>query len=385
MAKKSLWIGWILLFVSCALQAQFYAKYGENQRKQLGEAYYLAGRQYQTAGETEKGQGFVDLAYKIWPSLNPKSIAEPKMLSAAELLSQGRATYLTAPGEVRKDQLPASYFLRFIGAFLDEDSARVAEFLDGSLYVTSLNRAVSRADAEASLEELFQTISLEGYRPSQIYNLDSIAIEPGTPAMEAQWGETYLLRVDAREDFSRQVSFWESRQQFTVRRVGSDWRIIGIGRTPPTTWSPLKAAAQPTRAPQAAAPAPTPEQSVREAFRALLVSLLSKNMDAARKNLFTEVRFLRLDQKLSRDEIVSSFLDAFRDKNLSGTSPEDLLDLPGAFVTKSDRFAGQAPGPQYLLSVQTKADLSESLPFWASYQDYYLAFEEGTWKVFAVF
>jgi len=52
---------------------------------------------------------------------------------------------------------------------------------------------------------------------------------------------------------------------------------------------------------------------------------------------------------------------------------------------KSDLFAGQASEPQYLLSVQTKTDLSEILPFWATYQDYYLTFEGGTWKVFAIF
>jgi hypothetical protein len=384
MSKKSIWIVWILLFISCALWAQF-SGYGEKQRQQLGEAYFMAGRQYQAIGETEKGQDFVELAYRIWPSLDPKAIVEEKNLSAAELLSQGRATYLTAPGDSRKNQLPASYFLRLIGAFLDEDAARVASFLDGSVYLSAFGGPESRVDAQADLEELFRSISMAGFLPSQIYNLDSIAIEPGSAAMEAQWGETYQLRVDAREDFSKQVSFWETHQQFTVRRIGSDWFIIGVGRTPPTTWTPLKAPALAVRSPQAAVVAPSAEQSVRNAFSALVASLLSKDAVAASKTLSSEVRFLRLGQTLSRDEVVSQYLDLVGEEDLSGTAAADLFDLAGAFVTKSARFAGEKPEPQYLLSVQTKMDLSETLPFWASYQDYYMAFEGGTWKVFAVF
>lgn len=384
MSKKSVWIVWILLFVSCALWAQ-YEKYGEQQRQRLGEAYFMAGRQYQTIGETEKGQEFVELAYRIWPSLDPKSIVEPKALSAAELLNQGRAAYLTAPDDARQNQLPASFFLRLIGAFLDEDAARVASFLDGSVFLSAFGGAESRAEAQAELEELFRSISLEGYLPSQIYNLDSIAIEPGSAAMEAQWGETYLLRVEAREDFSRQVAFWETRQQYTVRRVGSQWLIIGVGRTPPTTWSPLAASAPAARTPQAAPKAPSAEQSVREAFGGLIASLLAKDGGAAAKRLSSEVRFLRLGQTLSRDEAVAAYMDIVRDEDLSGIAAEDLFDMAGAFLTRSDRFAGEKPEPQYLISMQTRMDLSETLSFWASYQDYYLAFEDGAWKVFAVF
>jgi len=41
-------------------------------------------------------------------------------------------------------------------------------------------------------------------------------------------------------------------------------------------------------------------------------------------------------------------------------------------------------GPVYVLNVKSKMDLSASIPYWSTYQKYYLVQEDDAWKVFAI-
>ena len=48
-------------------------------------------------------------------------------------------------------------------------------------------------------------------------------------------------------------------------------------------------------------------------------------------------------------------------------------------------IAGERSGPLYRLSVRTRMDLSEKIPFWTRFQEYYFSSDEGSWKIFAIF
>ena len=96
-----------------------------------------AGDRYEAVGKVEKGREHKALARLIWPVLDPAAITESDQPSAAELLATGRARPLGATADAATPALN-SFFLRFVGALLDEDADAVAGFLDGSVYLSSV-------------------------------------------------------------------------------------------------------------------------------------------------------------------------------------------------------------------------------------------------------
>lgn len=94
MRAKIILSGLVLFMATGLLWAQFWKSYSESDRKTAGEAYWLAGKQYQAVGKTEKGREYMALAKVIYPQLDPTTIADQTQPSAAELLAQGRATVI---------------------------------------------------------------------------------------------------------------------------------------------------------------------------------------------------------------------------------------------------------------------------------------------------
>ena len=98
-----------------------------------------------------------------------------------------------------------------------------------------------------------------------------------------------------------------------------------------------------------------------------------------------EVRIIRLDTTLTREEIAETFMGYFEEADFSGVSAGDVVDAESMFVSPTDRFPSQSRGDEYLLTVKTRLDLSDKIPFWTRFQDYYFAEERGAWKIFAIF
>ncbi|HTP59768.1 MAG TPA: hypothetical protein VMM82_12680, partial [Spirochaetia bacterium] len=86
----------LVLLASTSLWAQFWKTYDDTQRRSVGEAYWLAGKQYQAVGKTDKGAEYMAVARQIYPQLDPSQISDQALPSAAELLSQGKATEIGA-------------------------------------------------------------------------------------------------------------------------------------------------------------------------------------------------------------------------------------------------------------------------------------------------
>ncbi|MCX7040958.1 MAG: hypothetical protein NT005_17735 [Spirochaetes bacterium] len=377
----------VLLLVAGAglVWSQFWKDYGEKDRQTLGESYWLAGRQYETVGKVEKGREHQQLGRLIYPSLDPANIADQELPSAAELLAMGRAKPIGAGAADSSAQALNSFFLRFVGALLDEEAAAVAGFLDSSVYISAIPVEVSRSDAKAQLDGLFASVSLAGYTPSSVYDLDSVVVARAPQGMSAALGEAYILRVDARADFSQYLGFWEKRQQFFIRRGLTGLSIFAIGQNPPpAAWRPQ------TGEPPVAArepPAATAAQSssaIADAFTGCLAAFLAKNADGALAFMAGEVTFLRLRQTVTNDELRTTFLGYFEGTDFADAGVEDVIDSDSIFVEPAESPVDGVAGPVLMLNATARIDLSATIPFLGKYQRYYFLQEAGDWKIFAI-
>jgi hypothetical protein len=137
--KRTLWLVVVILLAAGSAWAQFYERLSDAERQSLAEAYYLAGRQYAEQGLKDKGRDFEQMAYNIWPSLDPASIQPEGEPGAAAAISRVRP----APSEA-VEPLLRSLFLRLVSAFLTEDTGGMLELMDGTVYFTKLDRELSQ-------------------------------------------------------------------------------------------------------------------------------------------------------------------------------------------------------------------------------------------------
>ncbi len=380
--KLSLSVVIMTLFAGGLCWPQFFRDYNEKDRQTLGEAYYLAGSQYVKVGKTELGREYQKLARQIYPQLEPSKIQDEKLPSADELLAQGMAKWIGAP-ETGTEGLPKSFFLRFMGAFLEEDAAQVAAFLDGSVYLSAQNREMAREEAATAFEELFSNISLAGVEPSALYDLDSVVIVKAPDAARDKWGDAYILRVNAKMDFSSQLDFWEMNQQYFVHRVNGAWYIMSIGQEPPPlSWEPKSAPAEPAAAPAAVK---APDKEIMDAFEGCISAFLKKNLDSTLSFISDTLIMVRMRQTVSREELKTTFQGYFENMSFGDSGYSDAIDGDSIFVEPTKDFTEEGRGPVYALSVKARDDLSDKIPFWTTYQRYYFREESGEWKVFAIF
>jgi hypothetical protein len=365
--------------------SQFYKDYDDATRKSLAEATWLAGKQYQAVGKTAKGAEYVEMAFHIWPDLDTSSISDAVALpSAAELLAQGSTQLIAAPTDERAAaRTLSSFFLRFVAALLDEDAPTAAGFLDGSVYLIRTGSEVSHPDAEEQLAALFESVSLTGLGPSDVYDLDTLVTAKAPASLSAAWGDTWIVRVNAKADFSAYLPFWEKQQQFYVRSDASQRYIAAIGQgVPPAAWRPAEAAPAAVTAPEAGAAEDA--QAVRQAWEGCLEAFLSKNADVAVTFMDDEVQLLRMRQTVSRGELEASFNGTFESTDFGGLALGDLVDPDTVFVQRTSDYESEVDGPVYLLGARARMDLSDTIPFWTTWQAYYFRSVDGDWKIFAI-
>lgn len=366
--------------------SQFYKDYDDATRKSLAEATWLAGKQYQAVGKTAKGAEYIAMAFHIWPDLDTSSISDIVLPSAAELLAQGTPLLVVAPSDEQSAaRTLSSFFLRFVAALLDEDAPAAAGFLDGSVYLVKLGTEVSRADAQDQLAALFDGVSLAGLGPSDVYDLDTLVTSKAPASLSAAWGDTWIIKVRAKADFATYLPFWEQQQQqqFYVRADASQRFIAAIGQgVPPAAWRPAKAA--PAAAPVPAASEAETAQAIKDAAMGCLEAFLAKNADAAVSFMDDEVRLLRLQQTVTREELKQSFIGTFEDTDFGGVTLEDLVDPQTVFVQRTSDYESEVGAPVYLLGAKARMDLSDMVPFLTTWQAYYFRPVEGAWKIFAI-
>jgi hypothetical protein len=380
--KKLLPLLILLVFAATGLWAQFYTTLPRDERKTLAEAYYLVGRQYEQEGKDQKAREFKDMAFNIDPGLDPANIKLQDLPSAAALILEGKAKLAAMPRtrEEANRELMKSKFLRWVSALLSEDTGGMLEIMDGSVYFGDLETELTQSQIKSDLDSFFASTDLSGLVPSEVYDLNSLRVSPVT----GPWGETYAVQVRAIEDFSDKVAFWTQEQKFLIHQSKGTWRMFAIGqKLPPNSWRP-KAAPQVTH-PIAKELEAIPDEEIEQALLACLDAFLDKDVDTAARYFADEVRIIRLNTTLTRDEIAETFMGYFEGSDFSGVSGADVVDVGSIFVSPTDRFPSQSPGEEYLLTVKTRLDLSDKIPFWTRFQDYYFADQNGAWKIFAIF
>ncbi len=380
--KKLLPLLILLVFVSTGLWAQFYGTLPREERRTLAEAYYLVGQQYEQKGEDQKARDFKDMAFNIDPGLDPANIQLQDLPSAAALILEGKARLARIPRTRAEatQELIKSKFLRWISALLSKDSGSMLELMEGSVYFADLGAEMTQSEIESVLNGFFATTDLSGLAPSEVFDLGSLNVS----AVTGPWGETYAIKVRAKMDFSAEVEFWSQQQQYLMHQSRGNWLMFSIGqKLPPFSWSP-KAAPRVTR-PLPAGLEAGPQPEIEDALLACLDAFLDKDVDAASRYFADEVRIIRLDTTLTREEIAETFMGYFEGADFSDVSGKEVVDEDSIFVSPSDRFPAQSPGEEYLLTVKTRLDLSSTIPFWTRFQDYYFAKEMGAWKIFAIF
>ncbi len=371
----------VLLVVAAAgaAWAQFYEQLGPAERRELAEAYYLVGRQYALQGEQAKATEFEGMAYHIDPALDPGAIAAQAASEAARPGS-GPSPRQETPEAVAI--LLKSRFLRLVSAFLAEDAQALLSMMDGTLWFTRFAAELTQEAIAGDLQAFFARADLSGgLAPSAVYDLDSLEVSPveGPPA----WGPCYAVRITARADFSEEMAFWEREQQYLYHPRDGQWLLFAVGPgLPPATWNP--------QAPQvrvSAAPAVSGNElkSIREAFLASLRHFLAREPSEASRYFAQEILILRLNATLTREEMAATFEGYFEGSDFGGVSAEEVVDTGSISVEPSERFADRRPGPEYRLSVRTRLDLSDRIPFWTRFQEYYFSREEGDWRIFAIF
>jgi hypothetical protein len=383
--RNAFFLSVLLLFgVTGLLWAQFWKDYSDADRQKAGESYWLAGRQYQAVGKTEKGTEYMTIAKAIYPQLDPAAIKDLSMPSAAELLASGRTTTIGAGAGAIPSGTLNSFFLRFVSSLAEKDAAAAAGFLDGSIYLTKTQSEVTRADAESELAGFFKEAPLSGLEPSSVYDLNTAVIAPASPAQQKAWGETYTYTVTAKADYTQYVSFWDMKQQFFIHKVGTDWFILAEGpNAPPLTWSPQMAAAVVSQPPAAATDTDS-RKAVSDAFEACMSAMLKKDADGALAYMSDNIRFMRLRQTITKEELKTSLLGYFDKADFAESSLADVMDLDSVFVQPAASPVDGVTGAVYELNVRSKVDLSSSIPFWSSYQKYYFVQEGTNWMIFAI-
>lgn len=385
--KKILWLLFILLIMVQGLWGQFYNKLPQDKRKELAEAYYLVGNQYGTAGVEDKAEEFREMAFNIDSGLIPENIKTIELPSAAALILKGEAKILARPKE-RIDtisQLIRSKFLRLVSSFISKDTDSFLNLIDGSLYLAQARREITQEDIRNELEYLFKTVSLSGLVPSQVYDFNSLEIKQVSPTISQAWGDTYSLKIKALTDFSKNILFWEDHQQFLIHQSENKWLIFSVGKDlPPSDWIPKKAP-EPALKKISITSLQGPGKEIKTAFLSCLDYFLKKDVHSAIEYFSKNIRILRLNTTLSIDEMASTFKGYFEDSDFSGILPQDVLETESIFTEETQQFEDLKKAPVYLLTVKTRLDLSDKIPFWTRFQEYYFIQEDEAWKIFAIF
>ena len=357
------------------LSAQFYANLDQEQRRELGEAYYLAGSRYQQVGAA-KGSGFIDLAYQIYPALDPSGIVEEELPALEELLARGPLQFLSGDTGAAEEELIRSRFLRLAGAFLTEDASGVVRGLAGSILLTPQNTEVSQREAHTQLVALFESVNLGGMRLTDIYDLDSVtvtAVEPAPPRL----GPSYRLRIRAVADLRRYVGFWADHQTFVMSRgAGNQWLVTAIGSAlPAATWSP--------RQPDASVTARGVDQgAVRRllegAFANTVAAFVDKDADGLIRHLSDQVTLTREDRSVvERDTVRELAQQHFASSPYVALRPKDVAAVDSVEVASRDEEI-------FVLTATFSDAARAALPEWTAYQQFFFAREGSLWKVFAI-
>jgi hypothetical protein len=364
-----------------ALPAELAALPAEK-KVEMAESYYLAGLQYREVGKDELADGHIALAFRLNPDLDPEAIVDPQPRDITP-------PELTAPAEPADTTgwtsgLVVSQLLRLASAFLAHDADAIVSMLDGSVYVAGMN--VTRSQAHAALDALFEQRSLTGISLAQIYDTDNVMAqryEMGAGVL----ADAFQVTLDARMDLSADVPFWGTQQRFVLRPVGDTWLVSAIlfsaEHQLPANWSPA------------------PMESAADADRRMRAST-ARNRDIADRSAVAEAVIDGADRFLEKDTdgVLAAVDNAVRLPDGSSATRESLRTMLNDYFGRTpyralrasevitlgpvERLDGDDGSPRYRVEVSFGDQYQEAFPSIRSGQSLDLRDADGRWVVFAI-
>ena len=351
------------------------------ERVEVAESYYLAGLQYREVGKDDLADGMIALALRLHPDLDPKAIVDPqpREITPPELPAPAEPVDTTA----WTSSLVVSQLLRLASAFLAHDADAIVSMLDGSVYVAGMN--VTRAQAHAALDALFQRRSLAGISLAQIYDTDNVMAQPYAMGAGAL-ADAFQVSMDARLDLSADVPFWGTDQRFVLRPAGNSWLISAIlfsdAQQLPASWSPAPMESA-TAAEERMRAAATRRRDMAERMavaQALLDGadrFLEKDTDGLLAAVDSQV--LLADGASVTRESLRATLDRY-----FGSTPYRGLRAGDIITVGSVERLGSGDERVYRAEVSFEDRYQEALPSIRSGQSFDLRDADGRWVVFAI-
>ena len=348
---------------------------------EMAESYYLAGLQYREVGKDELADGHIALAFRLNPDLDPEAIVDPQPrdITPPELPAPAEPADTTG----WTSGLVISQLLRLASAFLAHDADAIVSMLDGSVFVAGMD--VTRAQAHAALDALFERRSLAGISLAQIYDTDSVMAEPyGMGA--GVLADAFQVSLDARMDLSSDVPFWGTEQRFVFRPAGHSWLVSAIlfsdAQTLPANWSPApmesaEAAEQRMRAAAARKRDMAERMAVARALLDGADRFLEKDTDGVLAAVDSQV-LLAGGASVTRESLRATLDHYFASTPYRGLRAGDIIT-----VGPVERL-GSGDERVYRAEVSFEDRYQEALPSIRSGQSFDLRDADGRWVVFAI-
>lgn len=224
--------------------AQFWKGYSDKERQTVAEAYWLAGAQYEAVGEPAKGREYQAMARLIDPALDPSSIKDVQLPSAADLLAQGRAqaigptTAVTPPASVDTGTAPAApvdpgaditeAFKNTMNAILSRDVDGATKDMSSNVRFLRLRQTVSKEELKTSMEGYFEKANFPSAQISDSVDMSSVFVDPADSPVDGVSGPVYALNVKATADLSDSIPFWADYMEFYFHQENGAWSIFAI-------------------------------------------------------------------------------------------------------------------------------------------------------------
>ncbi len=356
----------ILFFISIPVLSswpQLYDNYTENLKKELAEAYFLAGTQYKKLGFPQ-GERYIAKAYEIFPSFTPAQINESEYAKRLENHGAGFASDAMSEAE---HKLVEYRFIRFMAALSVGKGEDIGSFLGDTIKVYDPGIGVTKKDAVERIESQVKDLRAAGFPATRLYDFKSVSIS------KAGSGDGYELGVRVDEAAAGSIAGFgegEHRYGFGTAEDGFPVTVIrGFLSGQSGAVADTETAAR-----------------VKDAFSRMLGAFFAKDVRAVKACLAGEIVVLPMATVLTNEEAGITFTGFFRDDALdtTGLSAGDVFDPDASLVRTTSVLSGKYSGRIMRLEPVLNPDGSDRMPFFAQYGKYYFASVNGEWVIIAV-
>jgi len=362
---KKMIIGLCILLFFCItpVWSQFYEDLTLQERKELAEAYYLVGKQYQQVGKKEKGDDFIRMAFRIYPMLSPETIRyQPRSVQTALALAGAWMPKIAViPAEVAARNAVKFQFSRFLRAFMTQDIEVLGDVLASTVYLPGIDRGISLKEAETVISRYLEENNISEIPPSRLFVLDSISV---SPVSQDIWEASIRLADRPALRIDHYINPGENKQRFYFRLIENNWLLFAAGKIPERFEAYI-----------------TPEESIKSSLTQMIDAF--KNKDAQKTSSFFTDPFqnIPLGTYISRSELKETFVGYFQENELD-ISAFDKIKTEIVYADTSLKR-----GRIYKAYIDFGSNPGAKLPFWRSFTGYYFSFDENTnsWKIFAIF